>query len=65
MNQVRLQRSLTLLRTVNAWRLRAAKWPKHVAAELRFREEQLAQHDADCRTRARTEHLHLRHRCSM
>ena len=54
-NALRLARSLELLTRVNAWRLRRAKWPKHVAAECAYVEEQLAQHDSDCRAGLRPE----------
>lgn len=45
MNAERLARSLKLLRTVNRFRVTRARWPRHVAQELAWHEEQLRAHD--------------------
>lgn len=54
-NPLRLARSLELLTRVNAWRMRRAAWPDHVAQELAYVEAQLEQHDSDCRAGLRPE----------
>lgn len=58
MNHRRLERSLELLRKVNAWRLRRATLPQHTGREhlnAAFVEAQLEQHDSDCRAGLRPE----------
>jgi hypothetical protein len=55
MNALRLARSLALLRRVNAWRMRRARYPRHVGAECSYVEAQLEQHDSDCRAGLRPE----------